>query len=365
MDDMARKLPPFCYREKSRHGQTRYYFRRGKGTRHRLPDFADPTFWAAYEQARTNTVKQRREPPSGTFAWLVSRYRNSAQYQSAAPATRRMRDQILQRVEANVAGAAYADIKRRHIIRAMEDRSATPHAANNFLKIMSGLFKWAVYHDLIEINPCDGVQKIKAPTDGFHSWKVAEVRQFQEHWQVGTMPRLALDLMLYTGLRRGDVCKVGRQHVKDGVIVLRTGKNKADLSLTIYPALQRSIDATPARDLAFLTTEKGTPFASAASFGNWFAKKCQEAGVPDQCRAHGLRKAGATIAAQNGATTRQLMSMYGWRTSAMADLYTRSVDQQAMAAEAGERIENSFAPHRDPERPAPSGNITKINYLKK
>lgn len=365
MDGMARKLPPFCYREKSRHGQTRYYFRRGKGARHRLPDFADPAFWPAYEAARQNTTPVRKEPASGTFSWLVRRYRMSAQYQSAAPSTRRMRDQILQRVEANVANAAYIDIKRRHIIQAMEDRAATPHAANNFLKIMSGLFKWAVYHDLIPVNPCEGVQKIKAPTDGFHSWSVDEVRQFQKHWPVGTMPRLALDLMLYTGLRRGDVCKVGRQHVKDGVLTVRTGKTKTDLSLTIYPALQRSIDATPARDLPFLTTERGAAFASAASFGNWFRKKCQEAGVPDECRAHGLRKAGATIAAQNGATTRQLMSMYGWRTSAMADLYTRGVDQRAMAAEAGERIEDTFAPHLVPNRPAPSGKNKNINKLEK
>lgn len=247
----------------------------------------------------------------------------------------------------------------------MEDRSATPHAANNFLKIMSGLFKWAVYHDLIERNPCEGVRKIKAPSDGFHSWTVAEVRRFQEHWPVGTMPRLALDLMLYTGLRRGDVCKVGRQHLKDGVLIIRAGKNKADLVLTVYPALQRSIDATPARDLSFLTTEKGTAFASAASFGNWFRKRCKEAGVPDECRAHGLRKAGASIAAQGGATTRQLMSMYGWRTSAMADLYTRGVDQRAMAAEAGERIEDSFAPHPDPKRPAHSRKNKNINELKK
>lgn len=365
MDDMTRKLPPFCYREKSRHGQTRYYFRRGKGARQRLPDFTDPAFWTTYEAARQNTVIQRKEPASGTFAWLVSRYRTSAQYQSAAPATRRMRDQILQRVEAKVADVAYIDIQRRHIIQAMEDRSATPHAANNFLKIMSGLFKWAVYHDLIAVNPCDGAQKIKAPSDGFHSWTVAEVRQFQEHWPVGTMARLALDLMLYTGLRRGDVCIVGRQHVKDGLLTIRTGKTKADLVLTIYPALQRSIDATPGSGLVFLETERGQPFASAASFGNWFRKRCQESGVPDECRAHGLRKAGAAIAAQGGATTRQLMSMYGWRTSAMADLYTRGVDQRAMAAEAGERIEDSFAPHLDPKRPTPSGKNKNINTLKR
>jgi len=31
-----------------------------------------------------------------------------------------------------------------------------------------------------------------------------------------------------------------------------------------------------------------------------------------KCSAHGLRKAGATIAAENGATDQQLMAMFGW-----------------------------------------------------
>jgi hypothetical protein len=37
---------------------------------------------------------------------------------------------------------------------------------------------------------------------------------------------------------------------------------------------------------------------------------------------HGLKKAGATIAAENGATTRQLMAMFDWDTVSMAEAYT-------------------------------------------
>jgi hypothetical protein len=48
---------------------------------------------------------------------------------------------------------------------------------------------------------------------------------------------------------------------------------------------------------------------------NWFRDRCVEAGVPG--RAHGLRKAGACIAEENGATTPQLMAMFGWRTAKM------------------------------------------------
>lgn len=51
-------------------------------------------------------------------------------------------------------------------------------------------------------------------------------------------------------------------------------------------------------------------------------------------RAHGLRKAGATIAANNGATAHQLMGIFGWDTLKMAEKYTRAADQQRLAASA-------------------------------
>lgn len=35
-----------------------------------------------------------------------------------------------------------------------------------------------------------------------------------------------------------------------------------------------------------------------------------------KCTMHGLRKAGATIAADNGATDEQLMAIFGWTTKA-------------------------------------------------
>jgi hypothetical protein len=41
--------------------------------------------------------------------------------------------------------------------------------------------------------------------------------------------------------------------------------------------------------------------------------------------AHGLRKAGATIAAENGATVHQLMAIYDWSTPNQAEVYTRAV----------------------------------------
>jgi integrase len=101
---------------------------------------------------------------------------------------------------------------------------------------------------------------------------------------------------------------------------------------------QAAIDATPAPPasgtphLTFLLTDYGKPF-TANGFGNWFKKRCLEAQLP-RCSAHGLPKAGATLAAENGATEAQLMAIFGWKDSKQAAHYTRTARQKKLAGAA-------------------------------
>jgi integrase len=64
--------------------------------------------------------------------------------------------------------------------------------------------------------------------------------------------------------------------------------------------------------MVFLATQFGKPFTS-NGFGNRFRKWCDDADLP-HCSVHGLRKAGTTIAAENGATEHQLMAIFGRKT---------------------------------------------------
>ena len=98
-------------------------------------------------------------------------------------------------------------------------------------------------------------------------------------------------------------------------------------------------DLTQAGDLTLLLTERGTPFASPASFGNWFRKQCVAAGVPG--RAHGLRKAGAVLTAERGATVHQMMAMFGWTSEDMAIHYTRTASRKKMGLEHGRLLDRN------------------------
>lgn len=356
---MPRPRLPHLRHERNRHGDWCWYFRRENGPRVRIKAaFGTPEFNAEYNAARDGKSGEAPVKRSGTLAWLIDRYKRSGEFADLRASTRAVRDRQLRALLKESGSVQFINIKRKHIQDAMDRRAATPHAANNLLTVLTRMFRWAVENEHVETNPCDTVRRRAAKSDGFHTWTLEEVAAYRDKHPIGTMARLALDLLLFVGLRGSDVVRLGRQHVKDDVATIRTVKTGTVVSVPIFEELRASIDATATVDLTFLS-HRGRPF-SAHSFGAWFRKQCDAAGLP-HCTAHGLRKAGATIAANHGATARQLMAMYGWNKLAMAEQYTRAVDQAGLAREAAERIANGIPPHQnesaaaDPEKTANTG----------
>ena len=77
------------------------------------------------------------------------------------------------------------------------------------------------------------------------------------------------------------------------------------------------------------------------SFGNAFSEAARKAGVKKS--AHGVRKIAATRCADNGATEHQLMAIFGWKSPAMAQLYTRAANRRKLAREAAHLLVNDSA----------------------
>jgi integrase len=139
-----------------------------------------------------------------------------------------------------------------------------------------------------------------------------------------------LDVILYTGLRRGDGVRLGRQHVRDGIATIKTEKTGITVTIPILSVLAETLAAGPCGDLSF-TGARGQPMAK-SSFSNEFAIACRAAGVPGS--AHGVRKIAATRAANAGATVAELEAIFGWSGGKMAALYTRDADRRRLAKRA-------------------------------
>jgi integrase len=238
------------------------------------------------------------------------------------------------------AADAYADmpvsavtLKTLKVLR--DNRSDAPEMANQRVKTLRQMFRWAFDQEHVVLDPSRDLAKIKVKSAGHHTWTVEEVAQFEARHPIGSKARLALALLLWTGVRRQDVVRLGKQHRcridgKPG-LAFNTSKNGVRVEIPVLPCLQEVIDASPTGDLTFIVGARGEPW-DAHTFGNWFRKRCVEAGVPG--RAHGLRKAGAVTAAENNATPHQLMAIYGWRSLKEPERYTRAAERRRMAGEA-------------------------------
>lgn len=363
MIPMPRPLPPFVNRHRSRHGRISYYFRCRHGKRIRLPDIDDPGFGDAYAAALAGIQAAPTRPhthpaaKAGTLAWLVAMWKGSSAWAATAPATRRQRDNILTHVLARAGGASYLAITARTIRQGREDRMTAPAAANNFLKTMRALFRWAKEAGLVETDPAREVTFIPNRTDGFMPWTAADVENYRAKWPIGTRERLAFEVLYQTGLRRGDAVRLGRQHVRDGIATLRAEKTGAVLHVPIAAELTEAIAAGPAGDMAFIATMAGRPMTK-ESFGNLFRRWCAAADV--KASAHGLRKLAAADLAEAGGSEKELQAAFGWRTNAQSAVYTRTAENRRLAIQAArKRAGNKTAHTFAPEPPTPEKKGTK------
>lgn len=132
-------------------------------------------------------------------------------------------------------------------------------------------------------------------------------------------------LALYTAQRRGDVVRMGRQHIRGDMIAVRQHKTGTFLEIPIHPDLAQILETAPKDNMTLLLSDAGPPYRP-TSFGNWFGDRCREADLPTGYNAHGLRKAGARRLAEAGCTTSKSCRSPGTRQ------YPRSNDIPARPA---------------------------------
>jgi integrase len=271
-----------------------------------------------------------RTVPGSFDALIVSYYK--LVFPTLKKSTQSVRHNILERFRADHGNKPIARFERQHAAAIIAAMAATPHAANNLLKVLRHLLAHAIDINMIAANPVLGIKKLKTTGDGIHTWTEHEVAQFTARHPLGTKAHLAMMLMLCTGQRRSDVVGMGWQHVRNDKIAVRQEKTDAPLLLPIDDELAAALKLVPRTNLTFLLTERGAPFTK-AGFGNWMRDRCDEASLP-QCSSHGLRKLTATRLANAGCSERQIMAVTGHKSVSEVSRYTKARDQAVLAEQA-------------------------------
>lgn len=341
---MPRPRKPHLHRERNRHGHHVWYVRKGKGPRYRLrSEFGSDAFNIEYDDALAGRSPMRGQAVAGTLQWLWDSYRKTGSWQALSPATRRQRENIMLHVIKISGQEPFGAVTSSDIVAGLDRRADTPSAARNFLDTMRGLFRWAKARGHVRSDPTTNVKPPKRRRNaGFAAWTHEDISAYQERWPLGTRQRVWLDVLLYTGLRRGDAAMVGNRHVsEEGIISILTEKTGTPVVIPMLAVLQRSLLAGPRGTETWIIGARGKPLVKEA-FGNEFSDAARAAGVDKS--AHGVRKIAATIAAENGATEAELDAIFGWTGGRMSAVYTRSANRAKLAALATKKLVSIPAP---------------------
>jgi integrase len=332
--------PPFRYLQSfidRKTGAVFHYFRRPNFKRVRLPGLlGSREFMAAYQNAldqpHLEIGASKRSIPGSVSATIARYYDSTRYFGSLAPGTQVARRGILEHFREKHGERPIAQLPPKFIALTLDQM--TPHRARNWLTAIRHLMQFAISAELCTTDPTQGI-KIKLPkSDGVYTWNENDVAMYEAGHAIGTKPRLAMALAVYTAQRRSDIIRMGPQHIRNGVLHVRQDKTGAMLEIPIHPDLRKIIDATPCGHLTFLTTTRtGKPYGP-NDFSEMFRKWCDEAGLPSACSVHGLRKAACRRLAEAGCSASEIAAISGHATLSEVSRYTKAADQARLARNA-------------------------------
>lgn len=331
MSAMAKIDLPYVQRFKDRHGHLRHYYRRRGVTRVCLPGIpGSAEFMAAYAEADARSPRidhaAKRVQPRSINALVIEYYRSS-DFLDLQPQTQANYRNILDRFRARFGDRSAVTIEPTHLNAIFHKMADRPGALRNLRRRLMKAFALAVELGWRKDNPVRETKSRKSRSAGFIPWTDDDIAKFERRWPSGSRERLALALLLYTGVRRSDVVGLGQQHVEAGRLRLVQTKTKKPIRIPIHPLLAAEI--AHHSGLTFLVTQYGAPF-TAPGFTSWFVERAEKAGLTGRTP-HGLRKAAGRRLAEAGATAKEIAAILGHSTLDEVETYTRDADQSQLA----------------------------------
>lgn len=327
---MRRKLPPNVERNVVK-GRTYLSYRIGKGPRIKLP--SDPTsedFKMAYAAAITGAIERQPKPSKDiphSIGALITSYLGSDAFLSLGAGSKsgyRSRMDQIKRDHGHRSAIGLTKERIEEVI--LKPLHNLPGAKIDTLKKLRILIRHA-QDDLkwFKIDPSEGIKRGKSKE--IRAWRDAEMAAYEKRWKFGTKQRAAYELMLNVGTARGDTHLT--TWVQADADDFEYTRRKTGVPVVVEKAisLKTALNALPRKHVCILTTEYGKPF-TVDGFSGWMRDAMDEAGLPLDCRPHGLRKTFGRLLADAGATAHEIMAAMGHLTLAEAERYTREADRR-------------------------------------
>jgi integrase len=293
-----------------------------------------------------------------TLVWLARQFLASAQCRALKPVTRQRFEDVLRVVCALpypkrgpdcIVGDIFFESFTKEGMLALRARFAdTPAQADYVVKVLRACFYWGQEAGLMQrVNPAARLGTL-SQSDGIAAWGYDDHAAFCQRWPTGTRQRLAFDLALYSGARVCDLHMLGPQHLKAGWLHWQEQKGKDSKALKrrprqkhrqwkAHPELLASIAVTTHGIRHFIVRDDGLPYARPDRLGRAFVLWAKEAGIAKS--AHGIRKLGATLLADNDADLGTIRDFLGHTSFQEAETYIRNRDLRRASVRAVELMD--------------------------
>jgi len=158
-------------------------------------------------------AERRTERGAGTFAEMASRY--VEEYAKKRNKSWRQAEALVRRHLLPAWGALRANTIMRVDVRAVMSKIDAPIVANQVLASASAIFTWATKQELLANNPCRGVER-NATVSRERVLSDSEVPLFWHAFSEAGVPGMALQVLLLTGQRPGEVTHMRHDQIIDG-----------------------------------------------------------------------------------------------------------------------------------------------------
>jgi enterobacteria phage integrase len=335
----------------------RYYYRVGKGPRTPLvsvPYTAE--FMASYEAAQSGQIGvsapallARRPTNVRTLSMLIAHYKaNNEQFKANRDGTtKKGYGSRLRAIDRDYGDCPLIGFNRARIVDFLEDFDDKPGSGIDTHKKFKILIKHAINIGWMSGDPMIGLKRPEGGT--IRPWTEDEVEQFKERWLLGTRQHLAMTLTEFLGQRRSDTHRMGWHDInpRTGRIKVVQQKTGTKLEIPIHEELLYVLDDAHARrgtviniNDPIIKTEAGVVF-TVAGFSDWFRDAITAAGLPMDCKPHGLRHLAGVRMSEAGCTDEEMMAVLGHRSATSLRIYTKGANQKRLAENAILKVEQN------------------------
>jgi integrase len=333
--------------------------------RHPGPDGLDRSLGTFATKAAANQALAQVELQMASGAWIdpSRREQTLAAYAAAWLETRNLRprtresyeDQLRLRILPRLGKMPLGKITSQEVrawhsalVAQVEATGKGHRAVSASYRVLRAILNTAVQDEILARNPCTiRGASVDRPTQrpGVTEqsvWALAEAVPPIYRAVVWVAAGTALRSAELGGLRQQDVdleagmLTVARTYVEPARDMAYFGPPKSDAGIrrVVIPAViievlreHMELHSEPGPDGLVFVSDKGQPFSRHNR--KWWRAGVREAGLPKGTRLHDLRHAGLTMAAQSGATLKELMTTAGHSSSRAALLYQHAATERA------------------------------------